>query len=230
MNKVEGYLEVGVNDRDEVVINHPDLKPDENGVGHIVFSPGQALNLAQLLWKHANQAEQAAREKAERKRREAAASIPVDRSQQCLSDGRPVTDDHTEINPATGQQKGYVVLSAAERAKGFVRPVRRNYRHVGVRPKHPLRDLTPDEKERYKQFGYFKFEAYPESESPTTGRYWTQAQLNSGCGTVTTMGESIAETYARDPKFYGGTFCVGCCKHLPLEEFVWEGTNEIVGS
>lgn len=46
-----------------------------------------------------------------------------------LTDGSPVTDDHRELNPATGQQKGYVVLSEAERAKGFVRPVRRSYVH-----------------------------------------------------------------------------------------------------
>jgi len=31
---------------------------------------------------------------------------------------------------ADGQQAGYVILSAAERAKGFVRPVRRSYVHV----------------------------------------------------------------------------------------------------
>lgn len=59
-----------------------------------------------------------------------AASIPVDRSQRTLSDGSPVTEDHREINPATGQQKGYVALSQAERSKGFVRPLRDAYRHA----------------------------------------------------------------------------------------------------
>lgn len=53
MDKIEGYLEVGANEQGEVVINHPDLKPDENGVGHIVFSKNQARNLAKLLTKHA---------------------------------------------------------------------------------------------------------------------------------------------------------------------------------
>ena len=48
-DKITGHLEVGTNDNGEVVINHPDLKPDENGVGHIVFSPDQARNLARLL-------------------------------------------------------------------------------------------------------------------------------------------------------------------------------------
>lgn len=53
-----------------------------------------------------------ARERLEEAKREAAAKIPVDRSAQQLTDGSPVTPDHREINPATGQQKGYVVLSA----------------------------------------------------------------------------------------------------------------------
>lgn len=45
------------------------------------------------------------------------------------------------------------------------------------------------------------------------------------CGGVTTMGKAIAETYARDPKFYGGTYCVRCSAHFPVGpdgEFVWE--------
>lgn len=51
-----GFLEVGRNDHFEVVVNHPDLKPDENGVGHIVFSPRQARGFARLLLKHADEA------------------------------------------------------------------------------------------------------------------------------------------------------------------------------
>ncbi len=133
------------------------------------------------------------------------------------------------INPATGQHGAYYVLSEEERAKGFVRPLRDSYVHHGARPAHPLRDLTADEAERYKQFGYAKFEAYPDGDS-VTGRYWTDAQLKSGCGALTTMGRSIAETYARDPKFYGSTFCVGCKKHLPVAEFIWDGTIDVVGS
>ena len=45
----QGTLEVGTNGHGEVVVNHPDLKPDENGVGHIVFSVEQARDLANLL-------------------------------------------------------------------------------------------------------------------------------------------------------------------------------------
>lgn len=138
--------------------------------------------------------------------------------------------ERDQQNP-TGQHGTYLILSEDERAKGFVRPVRDSYRHVGQTPKNPLRDLTPDEHERYDQYGYVKFEAYPESESSVVGRFWTTEQLRgSACGTVTTMGRALAETYARDPHFYGATFCVHCNRHLPVAEFVWDGTDEVVGS
>lgn len=73
------------------------------------------------------------------------------------------------------QAEAYLVLSKEERAAGFLRPVRRTYRH-----------LT--------------------------------------CGTETTMGRDIAETYARQPDFYGATYCVACRMHRPVGaegEFVW---------
>ncbi len=101
-----------------------------------------------------------------------------------LTDGTPVTPDHREIDPATGMQKGYVVLSEYERAKGFVRPVRRSYIH-------------------------------------------------DKCGGLTTMGIALAETYAADPYFYSGTFCCHCRNHFPVGdegEFVWDGTDEKVGT
>lgn len=52
---VTGILEVGRNGF-EVIVNHPDLKPNENGGGYIVFSPRQARHFAQLLMKHADDA------------------------------------------------------------------------------------------------------------------------------------------------------------------------------
>ena len=154
----------------------------------------------------------------------------MNESKTCLTDGSPVSPDHREFDPATGLQKGYVVLCPEERAKGFVRPVRQSYRHIGKRPKYPLRDLTEEERERYGQYDYAAFEVYPESESPATGRFWTKEQLHSGCGTVTTMGHALAETYARDPRFYSGTFCSWCRKHFAVEEFAWEPDGSVVGS
>ncbi len=133
------------------------------------------------------------------------------------------------INPATGQHGAYYILSEEERAKGFIRPVRLSYVHVGIAPTYPLRELTPEETERFKPYGYVKFEAYPDGEA-ATGRYWTEAQLRGGCRAVTAMDRRIAETYARDPKFYGATFCVGCMKHLPVAEFRWLDSTDEVGS
>ena len=98
------------------------------------------------------------------------------RDNQRLTNGEPVPDDrsHTELQP-NGQQKAYVVLSDAERTKGFMRPMRDAYRHLA-------------------------------------------------CGNITTMGRALAETYARDPWFYSGTFCATCRKHFPVGEtgeFTW---------
>src|SRR5688572_24380819 len=91
-----------------------------------------------------------------------------------------LTDDRNDpalknVDPNSGLQEKYLVLSEAERAKGFVRPVRRSYKHAT-------------------------------------------------CGSVTTMALGLAETYARRPSFYGGTYCARCQGHFPVGaegEFVW---------
>ena len=134
------------------------------------------------------------------------------------------------------QHPVYLVLSEEERARGFVRPVRRSYRHVGpAGPGNPTRKLTEEEQARYAGVGYVVYEAYPEGQGPT-GRYWTQQQLDAlgrGCGTVTTMAQEIAETFARNPIFYGSAYCCGCHRHLRVGqdgEFVWDGTEERVGT
>lgn len=54
--------------------------------------------------------------------------------------------------------------------------------------------------------------------------------VHNVCGQKTSMPKAIAETYARDPSFYNATFCCTCGKHLPLDEFMWYGSNEVVGS
>jgi len=79
------------------------------------------------------------------------------------------------------QAEAYLVLSQEERANGFVRPLRRSYRHVV-------------------------------------------------CRSVTTMSLPLAGTYAREPGFYGATYCVTCARHAPVSEFRWDGTDEVVGS
>jgi len=147
----------------------------------------------------------------------------------------------------TGQHSIYLVLSEEERSKGFVRPYRDSYIHKGKR-------LINDEdfnnlerlltEEEIKEFNG-KYVAIvrilsKEDGSFLGGKYINQEELNAlnskskerrgGCGTVTKMGQALSETYARNPKFYGSTFCCGCNKHIEVNEFFWDGTEEEVGS
>ena len=52
-----GFLYVGTTGHREVVINHPDIDPDKDGNGHIIFTPDQARSLAYLLLGKADEAE-----------------------------------------------------------------------------------------------------------------------------------------------------------------------------
>lgn len=91
----------------------------------------------------------------------------------------------------------------------------------------------------------------PAPINPTTGQhqaYWVLSEeerasgfvrpvrrtyIHLSCHSATTMSRDIAETYARDPKYYGATFCCNCRKHFPVGEggeFVWDGTAEKVGT
>lgn len=47
---------------------------------------------------------------------------------------------------------------------------------------------------------------------------------------TTRMGIALSQTYARDPKFYGSTYCVACRMHKPVGEFVWDKDGKVVGS
>lgn len=140
----------------------------------------------------------------------------------------------TEERLPDGQHADHWVLSEEERAKGFVRPVRLSYVHAGpLGPQHPTRELTEDERERFGS-DWAAYEPYPpDPEGRKVGKFWTQADLDKvgkGCGTVTSMPQAIAETYAREPSFYGSTFCCGCRDYFPVAEFVWDKTDERVGS
>lgn len=53
------------------------------------------------------------------------------------------------------------------------------------------------------------------------------------CGRVTTMPVAIAETYARQPDYYGRTFCATCGDYFPVGadgEFTWvDGKGQDTG-
>ena len=155
-----------------------------------------------------------------------------------LVSGKPIPDDysHTSLK-SNGQQQDYIVLTEAERAKGFIRPVRDSYIHAG----DPLRgQLERLEKPYLSNNGktYIAVDRFEVSPGTKAGKFLTEQEVKQiektgrygGCGGLTKMARSIAETYARDPKFYSGTFCVHCGTHFMLSQFVWDGTNENVGS
>lgn len=140
------------------------------------------------------------------------------------------------------QNEVYLVLSEEERAKGFVRPVRNSYIHVGKSHSHYKgihRMLTDEELLEHKKKGYVAVMTVltREDGSFLGGTYVTKEELEAyqfnkrtgGCGSVTTMGQDLSETYARNPDFYGSTYCVYCQKHLPVSEFKWLGTDITVG-
>ena len=63
-------------------------------------------------------------------------------------------------------------------------------------------------------------------------RPYRDAYQHLTCRTVTTMGRALSETYARQPDFYGATFCVHCSMHRPVGEageFVWIEVDGRVG-
>jgi len=150
----------------------------------------------------------------------------------------------------TGQHEIYLVLSEEERAKGFIRPYRDAYVHKGTKIERDeegriigrlikIDDADYPTNEYYtKETGYGGYIVYPKDHGPV-GRYLKIEEVEvivarkkyfGGCGALTKMGQALSETYARDPKFYGATYCVGCSKHLPVGQFVWDDDGEIVGS
>lgn len=51
--------------------------------------------------------------------------------------------------------------------------------------------------------------------------------IHKNCKAETICGQAIAETYARDPRFYAGTYCCNCKMHRPLSEFTWSDGKEM---
>jgi C-terminal processing protease CtpA/Prc len=152
-------------------------------------------------------------------------------------------DPDLDKTRSDGQQEAYLILSEEERAKGFVRPVRTKYVHRGILISGKITLLNVEEVEKFKQYNYYAYMEYSNPIGSVIGRYLSKKQYESinkvfkgfygGCGIETKMSQELAETYARQPDFYGlTTFCVGCGKHLSVEEFVWSEGNQdkVVGS
>lgn len=61
-------------------------------------------------------------------------------------------------------------------------------------------------------------------------RPYRDKYIHTACGVETRMGRELSETYARNPKFYGATYCAHCHMHRPVSEFTWSTDGQVVGS
>ena len=155
----------------------------------------------------------------------------------CTTSGRDVETVRAEQTESIGQHKDYIVLCPDERAKGFVRPYRDKYVHVGrsvcgafldpkqIRDEQEFWEVCAQESKHTGPCGI----SFYGDLLPSEAQQIHKTHRKGGCGTETVMGHSLSETYARDPKFYGATVCVGCNKHLPVGEFVWSADGVTVG-
>lgn len=148
-------------------------------------------------------------------------SLVTDRNDPKLKKGQTNT---------TGQHEVYLVLSEEERAKGFVRPLRFTYTHAGrsvcgafLDPRHirDRKDCWDICAQKLSHKGPCGSPFYGDL-LPSEATQIHSTHRKGGCGVATKMGQALSETYARDPSFYGATFCVGCNVHLPVDEFVWD--------
>jgi hypothetical protein len=164
-----------------------------------------------------------------------------DGRQICTTSGDAPSKVRAEQTEATGQHKSYIVLCEDERKKGFVRPYRDAYKHVGRRvcgkPRQlltssgidptPLPVVCTDEPDHA---GDCTVWAPVDSDAAMAKA--RDRHVLGGCGSVTTMGRALSETYARDFTFYSGTFCVHCNAHFPVGEhgeFVWIERDGSIG-
>jgi len=86
-------------------------------------------------------------------------------------------------------------------------------------PKHPGLGRGVDEAPRPQQ------DVYPVLSAEEIAKGYLKpfrtGYRHETCGALTTMGHQLSATYARDPFFYGATYCTGCSMHRPLSEFRW---------
>lgn len=95
--------------------------------------------------------------------------------------------------------------------------------------------VTPDHREIDSSTGQQKAYVVLSEEERKKGfvRPVRRTYTHIKCASTTTMGLALAETYARDPAFYSGTFCCECRNHFPVGEggeFVWTCDGSKVGT
>lgn len=79
------------------------------------------------------------------------------------------------------------------------------------RPGEPIADLSTDEAR-----GFVR---------PLRRLY-----VHEVCGTTSRIPTDLAETFARNPAAYERAWCDECDQLCPVGEFVWQGTDERMGT
>jgi len=106
----------------------------------------------------------------------------------------------TDKKKPNGQYEDYWVLSKEEREKGFIRPLRFSYKHLGkdldLKRMIPIEKYFKENAEEYPQerqlryintYGYVGFIPNTDHHSAILGRFVKQSDLGSGCGHITKM-------------------------------------------
>ena len=91
-------------------------------------------------------------------------------------------------------------------------------------PQDPRLGHGEDTAPRPMNEAYLVLSAEERAKGFTRPLYRAYLHHDPECGGVTTMGLALCETYARDPSFYGATFCARCSMHRPVGaegEFTW---------
>lgn len=117
--------------------------------------------------------------------------------------------DHFEPSPD---------LSAEDLARGFIRPLRFEVRHVGRPTPEGLRPLTEAELARFGEPG-----GMYEDKGEGRGRFWSAQMVTelTGCGKTMDIIPVIAESLARHVIAPKTLRCMNCGQLPPIRAFEW---------
>lgn len=71
-----------------------------------------------------------------------------------------------------------------------------------------------------------QFENHPTTDEGEFVQPVRESYIHEECGGTTSMGNKLAESFARDPDQYDKTFCYSCGDYYPLDQFKWKGTDQ----
>lgn len=92
----------------------------------------------------------------------------------------------------------------------------------------PSDDPPPDDFDYGDRREDGQYERHPTTDEGEFVQPIRDTYVHEDCGSSTTMGSALAESFARDPSQYGKTFCAECGDYYPLSQFTWQGSGQPV--